>query len=380
MAEIELPLLHDHHTHPLLYAAFESGVNLADVETFEQAADLITATAGKSELVIAHAWKDNRFSISTEQLESLPPVAVFNLSLHAVVLNSRAKRILEDKFGSTVSEITNQHWFERNLRHVLNWFATLAGSPAALVAFYERLERLGIGSAEEMLLVGEQEIDWFEESGMASRTKFWAAPDTFVELSSSAKAKIQGIKLFTDGAFGARTAAVTQAYVDQSRNTGMLIYDEKKLQETLRDASQLKNAIAIHAIGDAAIEQTITAIEQTNINKKFDLIRIEHAQLISLKQAQRAKELGITLSMQPNFSSDSVAYSDRLPPAFCKQNNPFRMLIDEAGFVPGKDLIFGSDGMPHGAQYAFTEATEPSLASQKLTKDEFLAGYQKTTR
>ena len=58
----------------------------------------------------------------------------------------------------------------------LNWFATLGGSSDALAAFFEHLEQLEIGSAEEMLLVGEQEIEWFEEAGLSHRTKFWAAP------------------------------------------------------------------------------------------------------------------------------------------------------------------------------------------------------------
>jgi len=41
-------------------------------------------------------------------------------------------------------------------------------------------------------------------------------------------------------------------------------------------------------------------------------IRIELAQLISFETARPAKEAGIILSMQPNFSIDSVVYADRL--------------------------------------------------------------------
>jgi hypothetical protein len=56
-------------------------------------------------------------------------------------------------------------------------------------------------------------------------------------------------------------------------------------------------------------------------------------------------------------------------------NNPFRMLIDEAGFVPGKDLLFGSDGMPHGARYALESALFPPFPGQRLSLPEFVAGY-----
>jgi len=60
---------------------------------------------------------------------------------------------------------------------------------------------------------------------------------------------------------------------------------------------------------------------------------------------------------------------------YLKRNNPFRMLIDECGFIPGKDLIFGSDGMPHGAQSALENSLFPVYESQKLTLDEFVKGY-----
>ena len=371
-------LLHDHHTHPLLYAAFNSGVDLSDATSFEAAADLITSASNRPqapEVIVAHHWKSNRFPIEQNQLENLPPVAVFNFSLHSVLVNASAKTTLIERFGETVSNLSNQVWYERNIRHVLNWFAMLGGSPDALAAFFVSLEELGIGSAEEMLLVGEQEIEWFEEAGLSHRTKFWAAPETFKELSDAAKSKVHGLKLFTDGAIGAWSAAISDCYLGQPENKGMLIYEDRQLQQILIEGSQQKNAIAIHAIGDVAIEQTIDSIEQTNVHSKFDLIRIEHAQLISEAQAVRAKELGIVLSMQPNFNSDSEVYVDRLPPAMLDANNPFRMLIDTVGFTSGVDLIFGSDGMPHGIEHGLKEVTTPTRESQKLTVEEFTLGY-----
>jgi hypothetical protein len=70
-------------------------------------------------------------------------------------------------------------------------------------------------------------------------------------------------------------------------------------------------------------------------------------------------------------------YADRLPDGYPSRNNPFRMLIDRVGFVPGDDLIFGSDGMPHGAREALRQSLFPEggHADQVLTLDEFVAGY-----
>jgi len=83
----------------------------------------------------------------------------------------------------------------------------------------------------------------------------------------------------------------------------------------------------------------------------------------------------VILSMQPNFTSDSVDYADRLAPGDLEANNPFRMLLDEAGFSCGEDLVFGSDGMPHGVEYAFQWSLFPPYPGQRLSVEELVAGY-----
>jgi len=108
---------------------------------------------------------------------------------------------------------------------------------------------------------------------------------------------------------------------------------------------------------------------------RYPKVRLEHVQFISSAQAARAKKLGVILSMQPNFTGDSVDYADRLSQACLALNNPFRMLIDEAGFVPGGDMIFGSDGMPHGIAYPAAWSLFPPFPGQRLSLDELIAGY-----
>lgn len=102
---------------------------------------------------------------------------------------------------------------------------------------------------------------------------------------------------------------------------------------------------------------------------------MEHVQFIDEIQARRARELGLVLWMQPNFNSDSRDYTDRLDVHWLAINNPFRMLIDRVGFTPGRDLIFGSDGMPHGVEYALQWGLFPLYREQRITVEELVAGY-----
>jgi predicted amidohydrolase YtcJ len=259
---------------------------------------------------------------------------------------------------------------------VLNVFANTGASVDRLRAFFDRLLTLGVYSVEEMLLVSEDEIRLFDEAGLADRTQFWAAPELYDAASAAVRARLHGIKLFTDGAIGVSTAAMHQPY-RTTNSCGILLYSDAELQDLIARYSTVM-PMAIHAIGDAAIDQVVSCIEavaRSGVSRR--LIRIEHAQLISESTARRAKSLGVHLSMQPNFSEDSIAYADRLPEGYAARNNPFRMLIDRIGYVPGEDLYFGSDGMPHGVDEALRQSLSPEGGhdGQRLTLDEFIAGY-----
>ena len=89
----------------------------------------------------------------------------------------------------------------------------------------------------------------------------------------------------------------------------------------------------------------------------------------------KARDLNLTLSMQPNFNMDSIDYADRLTKAYCERNDPFRMLIDKAGFKPGENLVLGSDGMPTGVFGSLPASLFPPVEGQRLTLDEYVAGY-----
>src|ERR1041385_8521256 len=207
-----------------------------------------------------------------------------------------------------------------------------------------------------------------------SRTARASGPEQFDALPAETQARIQGIKLFTDGAIGVSTAALHEPY-RTTHGTGLLLYADPELDAIIRRYAGTK-PFAIHAIGDRAIDQVVAVVERVGRDARVTPdVRIEHAQLISRATATRAKALGIHLSMQPNFSDDSIAYEDRLPLGYPERNNPLRMLIDDVGYVCGRDLHFGSDGMPHGVHEALRQSLFPRHDGQRLTMDEFVAGY-----
>ncbi len=391
----EIPLCFDHHNHFSLYRALAACPSLEGVHDRASALAVVAALPNDRPNLVT-GWHSDRFAITRRELEGLPPVAILNSCLHGWIMNDAAAGMAADA-GFPV-EPSCALDAERLMPRVLSFFGGFVPlAPDASRAMVDRLRAAGLYGVEDMLYVAGpgragtgavagDRITTAQVDGDSFIVLPWAMPAAFVAASAAGVPGLRGIKLFTDGAVGARTAAISDGYVGGGEP--VLTYSDDALREEIGAAFAVMPAgagLAIHAIGDMAIGQVLGAVEAAAWmpGMPADLpsgVRIEHAQFITLSQAKLAREMGITLSMQPNFNSDSAVYLDRLDPATAAANNPFRMIIDDAGFTPGRDLLFGSDGMPHGMAAALKDALYPPHPSQRLSLDELLAGYSADRR
>lgn len=370
---ITIPYLHDNHTHTFFYGLLSECVSLAEVREKGEALRMLRGL--QADLSVVTGWHSSRYSFTAEELESCPPLLLCHLSLHAFVANTQGLERIASLQPEIAAHFHDQEWIERHLPKIFECIMSLfVFDPDTITRFMEYLYTLGIYSADDMLAPNDAAVDCAYSEAFAGRIGCWVSPEVFTHLNDINKARIKGIKLFTDGANGAYSAALQTPYNNGSH--GLLVYSDDALYARIADARTMSAGCAIHAIGDRAIEQILTVYERfVRTSSAFTTLRIEHAQFITREQALRARDLGITLSMQPNFNTDSVDYTDRLPRAYCESNNPFRMLIDDMGFVPGKDLLFGSDGMPHGVVPALQAMLFPPYEGQRLSIDELCAGY-----
>jgi hypothetical protein len=377
MKTLELPALHDHHSHVSLYTALEGLPDLSSLGP-KEALDLLSSQ-GREGLGIVKGWRSERLPLDAEQVSGLPPLVIVNFSLHGFVLTPAALPFIRELWPDFLEHQGDEAWAERSLPELFAFYCRLGGfDQVKLAAFMARMEALGIYSMEDMASPGGPALDLLEASPYASRVASWIPASIYLGLAEKDKRRAAGVKLFLDGSIGARSAAIDRPYL--GGGMGRLTYGEAELEELLLRLATASPgpgpALSIHAIGQRAIEEALSALEALGRRGfAFPLVRLEHLQFMSLAQARRAKELGLILSMQPNFNSDSVDYRDRLSPELLAANDPFRMLIDEAGFLPGRDLIFGSDGMPHGPEYALQWSLFPAFPGQRLELGEFLAGY-----
>ena len=117
------------------------------------------------------------------------------------------------------------------------------------------------------------------------------------------KSGMGAYKLFTDGSFGAGTAALREPYSDDPENSGVSV-DPERLTNEIRKAFSKGLQPAIHAIGDRALDLAMDAIESVlkEGHKPESLpVRIIHAQLVRSDQLVRLKTLPVVLDVQPIF-------------------------------------------------------------------------------
>ena len=367
-----IPLLADHHSHPSAYAAMNGCLDLRDVHDKRQALELIRHR--EEEIVFVLGWNNSLYGFDRDELEALPPTFICDAALCGFLVNDAARERLIDGYPDVIARIEDGAWVERNLHTIIKLIVGVRGCGVDdLAAFYDGILRVGVWSAEEMLLANRDVLGAFEQADLLDRTGIWADPDTYLALDQDARGKVHGIKLFADGALAARTAAISEPFLSGER--GFLLRTDRELGRLITEFSVEGKPLAIHAVGDRATDQILRVMEDERTRCSSPSVRIEHCAFLTVGQAERAKSAGVTLSVQPNFSIESVDYRDRLSEEWCARNHPFRMLIDEVGFVPGDDLVFGSDGAPHGAEFGLQMALFPPYSSQRLTLDEFVAGY-----
>jgi predicted amidohydrolase YtcJ len=117
------------------------------------------------------------------------------------------------------------------------------------------------------------------------------------------------VKLFSDGALGSRTAAMSEPYEGgDADDRGVAVLDTEQLTELVDTAARAGIAAAVHAIGDAANTAVLDAIASVRAAGLGPQLRhrIEHAQHVSWPDVDRFAELGVIASMQPIHCTSDI--------------------------------------------------------------------------
>ena len=141
------------------------------------------------------------------------------------------------------------------------------------------------------------------------------------------------LKIISDGSLNTRTAYCCEPYVDEPTSRGKLNVPPAELTDLLARATAHGLAVAVHAIGDAAVSAALDAFAATGARGS-----IEHAQLMAHPDIARMGALGVTASVQPAHLLDDRDVTERCWPDRADRCFPLRSLLDA-----GVTLAMGSD-------------------------------------
>lgn len=168
--------------------------------------------------------------------------------------------------------------------------------------------------------------------------------DTFDELSKNGpiesyaddRLALRSVKLYADGALGSRGAAMIEPYSDDPGNRGLLFASEEEMTDMILKTASEGYQTNIHAIGDRANRVVLDAFENVkdSLGDQGLRHRIEHAQIVSLEDIPRFKELDIIASMQPTHAtSDMNMAEDRVGPNRIEGGYAWKTFLEQGTVV-----------------------------------------------
>jgi len=345
-----LPGFTDSHTHFKRASGFLSlHIDFDQVEP-HNIASVIAAVRARAEVEPAGKWiqgdgleptrlEEQRFPNRQEldQASAGHPVVLRSVGRHVVAANSMALAMAgidaatPDPAGGRIErdvdgEPTGVLHEEAKLRLDANRADTVIppDSPkdrvTALSRAVELLNRFGIVAIHEMPRDPDQISDWLrlrEQEALRVRVRFYvrglaAQTSVYDVLRTGLRSgfgdqwlKLGGVKFSIDGSGTFGNAMVYDPYPGQPDNLGLQRVETDEFIEAIRLSHEGGLQIAVHAIGQRAVDMALEAFEAMAVTRTELAARrhrIEHAYLPSRPgQLERLRELGLVLSTQPSF-------------------------------------------------------------------------------
>ncbi|MDZ7861017.1 MAG: amidohydrolase [Candidatus Krumholzibacteriota bacterium] len=342
-----IPGLIDAHTHLFSYAMAKNLLDLSDMNSFGQALSLIKERADnckKGEWIVGRGWDQNRMrgfngSVIGKLDKIFPenPVFLERVCGHAALVNSAAlgkgsiesaaadpaggeiKRdpagrptgLLIDKAADIIRRIIPRITPEKEKELVgeavndclaagVTCVHDMSVNPESAAVYRELQEQRRF----PFRLYGyylEDKIDFDN-----------IADNDLLPEGGDENFSVQGVKFFTDGSLGARSAALLEDYSDDKGNRGILTEDPETLSEKILSCQRAGLQAAVHAIGDRANRVVLDIFEKVNL---FSPVagrrhRIEHAQIIAPEDIDRFHALSLIPSMQFVHCSSDMPWAE----------------------------------------------------------------------
>ncbi|MCS7099387.1 MAG: amidohydrolase [Sulfolobales archaeon] len=322
--EVVIPGLVDAHTHLESLGLALNSLDLRGTSSIEELKALVRAElARKTGWVFGRGWDQEKFREKrfptrwdVDEVSKERPVLLVRVCGHMALLNTAAARelaieeiaprgvirdesgaftglVVEEgvevamrRFWSGVDSETLEKYLLDSVEHAVSYGITTLGLAGASTRVATSLAKL---SAEERL-PAKVSIYLTLEAFKATAELGLRAPASF------GRARLVGVKLFADGSLGARTAYLSEPYEDAADTRGIKLLGREEIAMLSSLARRLGYQVAIHAIGDAALDEVIEGLRGVGGRS-----RVEHLSVVRDDQLAKLGELGVVGVVQPHF-------------------------------------------------------------------------------
>jgi hypothetical protein len=367
-----LPGLTDCHTHMLPSAIELSQVRLRSARSRREFVDRVAAWISRNPSapwILGGQWDDALWGNEPPTRDWVDPVAperpllLYRYDMHSALVNSAALRVAgisretPDPPGGRIvrHERTGEPtgWLVEKAMDLVSSRIPPMSDPEKI-----RLLRHAFHEAQRLGLTAVHDLVWrFDHRGLhraaleadpCGLTVFLRSPieelSRFLEgrrEGGGGRLVLHGVKGFTDGSLGSRSAWLREPYRGSLTDTGVSwVEDQDAFAAMVRDAAAHEVPVSIHAIGDAAIGYTLGVFHdciRRGVGSAY--LRIEHFQHPSAEDILAVDHPRLVVSGQPlHLSFDAPAAEERLGPERAALSFPFRTLLGL-----NCNLVFGSD-------------------------------------
>jgi predicted amidohydrolase YtcJ len=259
------------------------------------------------------------------------------------VVNSALIRDLPAEVSADPGFNAETGWLYQNAFYKAVNYITSKISPLKILASLERasaeLARSGVGYLHTVEGIGfKNDLDittiLAARHGLAQYCKVFFQTTEVEQVTRRGLKQIGGcFKLALDGCFGSEDAAIYGGYHNNPQNKGFLLYSQEEVNAFCIRANRAGLQIAMHAIGDAAVDQALSAYEAAlaDLPREDHRHIIIHADLIPPPMIDRAAKMGIAIALQPNFlrwPQEPPVYLQKILGPRAAELLPLRSLLD----------------------------------------------------
>lgn len=362
------PGLTDAHVHLLLAAKQRMGLDLAESKSFAQLLMNVEIYQERNheEIIVGQAWnesywRDNSLPTNERLNELFPttPVCLFRYDGHTALINDAMFKLagITDETVVPDGEIMK---IDGKLTGIITDGAmelvklklpsySLDELKEKVIEIQNELFMYGITNVHDCGLEAD-ELKMYRDLIKNDRFKLnmygmllpteenikFAKKNGIFEYKNL---NVRSFKVFVDGALGSRGAYLKAPYSDDNKTSGHATITKEKLDEMVQLCSTIGYQLNAHAIGDAAVRMVLDAYKVEVKRNPDHRWRIEHAQIIDLKDLPFFLDYGVIPSVQPTHAVNDYRFAEqRIGVERMKGAYAYNTLLNTTGI-----LLLGTD-------------------------------------